>query len=307
MMQRLLRESGFADVQRFLPLIIHLQLPESISDVEAPAIRTFLKSLRFAQAKYFVRFSVPIQWGAESDCLDIFYTREAYSTVPADATLICSVLSTVRIGIDIKIPYTVREAHIIREIAKDPWIPVQAPDTTEPDDLMGVVLELHRDTNILSLIRSLDVDFHVLLITSGDSEWCYPMPIWGMSVADAVRRCKLAKKTQDFLQTKHGDILCDPPRKLEALASLVASLRNMEDDGERFNALEEAYGLSELLFAHYVHDFLDEDDVIGPHEFIVFDTNYGLPEDDDAINPLAQRNSDFHIEITAMGYKDLMA
>ena len=257
--------------RHLMPAHIHVVIPKYIATYHLASVRIFLKALRKAQQDYFVRFSTSLLWVMESDNSDAFYSRENKFVGHRDATFALNIFNSSTIEITVGIPFESKQNLILQELSRDLLAIVKAPKIPHSRNALFNTIDLFsKKTNMTEQVNGLVDDFHVLFIPNVRSDYYIPIPIWGISPADAKRRYLSAKKTFTFLSDKHRYLPLAQPSPTDILELLVRSIQDQEESRKRTLNAKDTYALAELLFGHYLTHCAQPDREDSRHELILF-------------------------------------
>jgi len=267
--------------EKFIPTLIHVQIPTIRTDGDTAIIRTFLKQLRLVNNTYFVRFATALDWVVTSDSSDIFYTRPNESSKHADCIWSLQIMDSNTVGIAVQIPFSCRKSHARKNMSQamaDDWgVPFTG---VEPDTIARDVFRFYDAAKLAKAYETLDEDTHIMFVPNYDGWGFYPIILTGMTIADIERKWKSYITYVDSLQMRHRDsMMIDKPSPIVSITHLVTMIQT-NDLGPDLRHLHAHtnYHLAELLFGAYL--FMDDTTPkqVSGHELVVFDQ---LVTDDD--------------------------
>jgi len=266
---KILRCGDIAVQRDLLPTMIDLQLPQNLIEKDLPMVRKLFHSFKAAQQRNFIRCITSLDLAANCDCADAFYTRVADHPQHVDA--FCSVKNITGDYVELKVvvPFESRQNGMIRELSRqtDCIIDLEG-DPNDTNELLSLMTQFCRNPHTNYILSRISGPCHLLLVTNFDRDEYIPIPVWGLSVEDAVRRFQLSHRNYSFLRQAHGDFVPHEDDHEEMIVALLQLIRDRLEDGIRTESALEIYNLAELVMGYFM---VQVGTAVSNREIVMFD------------------------------------
>ena len=231
-----------------MPLVIAVNARLTQDADHTLLYKSFLKSLREIQDKYFVRFKMDLFWGNETKNTDVFYCVRDGDYKACE--FVWDIKAYNKYGFDINVTYVYKKNHhtLVNNTGHLLTLNFKIPsDVKCPANLSEHMDLFYRENQLAHELIHHDIGFHVLFLEDPEKKNYITLPIYGMTLEDARR--KYLYLLEDFRATylKSSDFLADRLTREGLVSMILDELRSMVP--QRHYLSNQIYKLSELAFA----------------------------------------------------------
>jgi hypothetical protein len=252
LMNRLYAIVGETRKNLSVPVLVGIEVDYNGQDNALPVLRTFLHRLRRLHHQHFVRFVTDTLWAMESDNGHLFYTHDGPKNHRCDIMWYVKVLNDEQVEVWVSKSGNPEKDVLLMEtsIKLKRFVSSNGRDISD-EALVNLLHRFYGRFSQLRAIRSLEEDFHVLLLPSFNNKGYGSVPLYGMSYFDAQRKFKHLIQQMEYTERCYYDTLPDQVSVHDKFWTTLKLIQDNRNFAAARQTVQDTYNLTEMLFAIY--------------------------------------------------------